>query len=89
MTDIKSAFYRFCDLLIDHIKKYDQKHRTDYLQTLYCYIAKERSLVRTAEALHIHVNTLKYRLRKIRELTDMDFDDDNVRARITLSFWLL
>lgn len=41
----------------------------ELFHTLQCYIANDLSLKVTAEMLHIHVNTLHYRLKKIEQLT--------------------
>ncbi|KGA98998.1 hypothetical protein AJ85_06860 [Alkalihalobacillus alcalophilus ATCC 27647 = CGMCC 1.3604] len=40
--------------------------------TLRSYLIHNQSIVDTAEALHIHKNTLHYRLKQIRELTGID-----------------
>ncbi len=39
----------------------------------------------TSSALHIHYNTLKYRINKIIELTDLSFSDKTI-FRLHLSF---
>lgn len=38
-----------------------------------------------ASALHVHPNTLRYRLRRIREFTGMDLDDPATRLVVALS----
>lgn len=44
----------------------------DLLQTLQMYIAENGDISRAAEKLHIHRNTLHYRLDRIRQLTGKD-----------------
>lgn len=44
----------------------------DLLQTLQMYIAENGDVSRTAQRLHIHRNTLHYRLDRIRQLTGKD-----------------
>ena len=68
---------------------YDRIHHTEFTRTLQVYLTKERSQSRTAEALHLHRNTLTYRLQRIRELLDCDPDDDDVRLHLLLSFRFL
>ena len=68
---------------------YDREHHTEFARTLQVYLAKERSQSRTADALHLHRNTLTYRLQRIRELLDCDPDDDDVRLHLLLSFRFL
>lgn len=44
----------------------------DLLHTLSCYVGNDLDRRRTATALHVHPNTLDYRLRRIVELTGLD-----------------
>jgi DNA-binding PucR family transcriptional regulator len=38
----------------------------------------------TSAALHVHRNTLAYRLRRIQEIAGLDFDDPRDLARVYL-----
>ncbi|MFL6238954.1 MAG: PucR family transcriptional regulator [Actinomycetes bacterium] len=44
----------------------------DLMQTLECYLANDLDRRGTATALHVHPNTLDYRLRRIGQLTGLD-----------------
>ncbi len=44
----------------------------DLLRTLDAYYRHDMSRGSTAEALNVHPRTLDYRLRRVRELTDLD-----------------
>ncbi|KAF1021525.1 MAG: Carbohydrate diacid regulator [Paracidovorax wautersii] len=44
-------------------------------KTLAAWLANERNAAQTAQALHVHRNTLNYRLRRIHEVTGLDLDD--------------
>lgn len=44
----------------------------ELLETLKLFIALNQSIKKTAEALHIHINTLHYRLKKIENLTSLN-----------------
>jgi sugar diacid utilization regulator len=52
----------------------------EYLSTLACYFRENNSPQRVAGELHIHRNTVSYRIRRIEELTDLDFR--NYRDRL-------
>ena len=45
------------------------------MPTLKCYLSNGNDSGLTAEKLHIHRNTLSYRLRKINEVSGLDFHD--------------
>ncbi|MBP2257744.1 CdaR family transcriptional regulator [Virgibacillus alimentarius] len=44
----------------------------ELLATLKCYFNHRQSIKDTASVMHIHTNTLHYRLRQIKEMTDVD-----------------
>jgi DNA-binding PucR family transcriptional regulator len=42
------------------------------METLRTYLDSDLDVSRTAEALYVHPNTVRYRLRRISELTGLD-----------------
>ena len=48
------------------------RNEQELLHTLRTFFANDLSLKQTAEALHIHINTLHYRLKKIQEYTKLN-----------------
>lgn len=50
---------------------------TELLQTLACFFDSGRSVRRTATALDVHENTIRYRLAKIQELSGLDMGADS------------
>ena len=48
---------------------------TDILAAVRAWFAAGRSIPRAAEALHVHVNTVRHRLGRFAELTGADLDD--------------
>ena len=67
------------------LKKYDEESETQLLETLRIYVRNSCRQSETAETMHIHLNTLKYRLRRITELTGIDFKDYDELLYIQLS----
>jgi DNA-binding PucR family transcriptional regulator len=62
----------------------DATSGTDYAKTLRTYLDCSRDSALTAERLSLHQNTLRYRLRRVKELFGIDlFDPDD-----TLTLWL-
>lgn len=56
------------DETIRALEEYDLNRRTRLLDTLQVYLTEERSLSRTADALHMHRNTLAKRIARIEEI---------------------
>ena len=78
----------FCPEDIATIRSYDEVHGSELCATLEQYLLHVGDPVAAAEALHVHRNTLLYRINKIRELTGMDLSDGNERLAIQLYFRL-
>ncbi|MCI1945564.1 PucR family transcriptional regulator [Clostridium luticellarii] len=66
--DMKIFYYDILGKLID----YDSKNSTELLQTLKVYIEENCNLVRTAQLLFVHKNTVKYRIRRIEQICNCD-----------------
>jgi sugar diacid utilization regulator len=73
---------------VEILSRYDQKNGSDLLSTLRVYMEQGMNQIHTANALFIHRNTLKYRLAKISELTDIDLSDPDEKLYLSLSLRL-
>lgn len=82
----KENLERLVDPLIIEMIEYDQLHHSEYAETMQVFLEQERNLIRTSKQLHIHRNTLVYRLEKMKELFAIELDDCECRARYILSF---
>lgn len=63
---------------VDRLIAYDTKRRTALLDTLERYLAERRSVIESARVLYIHPNTLRQRLGRIEELTELNLDEDDL-----------
>lgn len=79
----KFYFNIFKDIL-----EYDKKNSTTYVETIYNYIMHSKNLLATADALFIHKNTVVYRIKRAKELFNIDFDDTWVRFQFIFSYKL-
>jgi sugar diacid utilization regulator len=67
------------------LSSYDNANATQLLLTLDHWLAVAGDSTQAAERLHVHRNTLGYRLGRIRSITDVDLDDGNERLKLHLS----
>lgn len=65
---------------------YDRENNTEFYETLEHYLHQERSIARTAEEMGLHRNTLLYRIARIRELTQLNLENPEVRLHLLLSY---
>jgi GAF domain-containing protein len=62
---------------VGRLAAYDEQRQTQLLQTLEELLRRRGNISATAEALFVHPNTLRQRLRRIGELTDLDLRADD------------
>lgn len=62
----------FRSRLLGPVLAYDRTHGADLMLTLDTFLACAGSWSRCAERLHVHVNTLRYRIGRIEQLTGRD-----------------
>ncbi len=54
------------------IEKTDAEHNTEFLATIKTFLQQSGSIRDTANAMYVHYNTIRYRLKKIRDLIGID-----------------
>src|SRR5919199_2455895 len=59
------------------LAEYDEAHSAQLVRTLEEFLARRGTISATADALYIHPNTLRQRLRRIMELTGLDLRRDD------------
>ncbi|CAM5492667.1 PucR family transcriptional regulator [Streptomyces fumanus] len=67
--DVRRAFTA---RLLDPLREYDRRHRAELIPTLEAFLDCDGSWTRCAARLHLHVNTLRYRVGRIEQLTGRD-----------------
>lgn len=68
---------------------YDREHGGDLLETLRRWFAAVGDARATADALGLHVNTVRYRLKRIEEISGLQLDDPDARLLAELQVRLL
>ncbi|MFC9860417.1 MULTISPECIES: PucR family transcriptional regulator [unclassified Streptomyces] len=79
--DVRRAFTA---RLLDPLRDYDRRHRAELIETLEAFLDCDGSWTRCAARLHLHVNTLRYRVGRIEQLTGRDLS----RLEDKLDFFL-
>ena len=68
---------------------YDQTHRTELYRTFCAYLRKNMNLAKAAEELFIHYNTMKYRMKTIREITELESIGTKLAAELLIGIEIL
>jgi len=64
----------------------DAVYHGELYQTLFTFLTNNCNVTHTARELNLHRNSLLYRLNRIRELTELSFDDPETREYLYLSY---
>jgi hypothetical protein len=65
--------------------EYDRTHHSELVRSLSEYLERGGSLDQAAESLFIHRSTLKYRLRRVASLAQVDLTDPDARFNLQLA----
>jgi PucR family transcriptional regulator, purine catabolism regulatory protein len=66
-----SELRQFADDVLGGLCRDEPDRRQEYLLTLRCYLRENGSPQRAARSLHVHPNTVAYRIRRIEEITGL------------------
>lgn len=73
---------------LEWLQQYDRENQTNLTETLEVFLDAAGKANVTAQRLHIHINTLGYRLKRIEEIMNVDLDDPNQRTCLYLDLKL-
>jgi DNA-binding PucR family transcriptional regulator len=75
----KRSFNNSC---LDKLREYDREHNSSLLHTLNVFLSNDSNAKDAADVLHVHTNTLNYRLKRISEIGEINLT--NMDQKVTL-----
>ena len=72
--------------VLGKLSTHEHEHKSEYLTTLACYFRENNSPQRASRILHVHPNTVAYRVKRIEEITGLRLDNytDRLIAQVAL-----
>jgi purine catabolism regulator len=83
-----SSLERFCLDTIEPLITHDRERGTELVKTLRVFLEHNQNSASAAKALHIHYNTLRYRLDRIKKLLGDALDNPQQRLTIEVALQL-
>jgi sugar diacid utilization regulator len=76
----------FAHEVLGRLSEHEHEHKSEYLATLACYFRENNSPQRASRLLHVHPNTVAYRIKRIEEITGLRLDNyrDRLIAQVAL-----
>lgn len=71
---------------LGELEKYDNDCKNELIETLEAFAANQFDITKTAKALFLHRNTLRYRLKRIEEILNIKLDNFNIKLNIFAAF---
>jgi sugar diacid utilization regulator/putative methionine-R-sulfoxide reductase with GAF domain len=75
----------FIQEVLGDLIKYENSRKGELLKTLFVYLESNQNVKKTADVLHVHINTLNYRLKRIEEILRMDLTNSSQLLNIHLA----
>lgn len=75
----------FATRILEPLFDYDRRHSSELVHTLGTFLECAGSWNTCAERMHVHVNTVRYRIRRIEELTGRDLSTMSDRVDLFLA----
>jgi DNA-binding PucR family transcriptional regulator len=85
LQNSKEELIDFIQEVLGSLIEYEQSRKGELLSTLIVYLDQNQNIKKTADALHIHTNTLSYRLKRIEEILLTDLNDSQQLFNIHLA----
>ena len=74
----------FYDSVLGRLHEYDEQNSSDLVKSLACFLEANGHWGDAAEKLFVHRHTLRYRMKRVEEITGRDLDQSQDR----MEFWL-
>ncbi len=78
----------YASLTLGPLEKKREKYE-NLLETMEAFFATNGNIIKSAERLFIHRNTMKYRLDQVEKLLDCSLENAEVRLRLQLAVYIL
>jgi hypothetical protein len=69
---------------VAELRRHDRANETDYVATLRAWLEAQGDPVKAGKRLGVHENTVRYRLRKMAEITELPLDDARKRLAMMI-----
>ncbi|MCZ8521768.1 MULTISPECIES: PucR family transcriptional regulator [Paenibacillus] len=75
---------RYTNPSLEKLRAYDREHHGSLIETLEAYLSCDSNMKEAAERLHIHANSLAYRLKRIADIGGIDLGSMDQKVTLYL-----
>lgn len=85
LQNSEEELFDYIHEVLGALLEYEQTRKGELLTTLFVYLEQNQNMKKTVEMLHIHANTLTYRLKRIEDILLIDLTDSKQLFNIHLA----
>lgn len=89
MNNPREDLKNYVDKMLGPLIKYKNSSNNEFVETLRIYLKNNSNWTETKNILHIHGNTLTYRLKRVSEILNIDLNNYNDKLRLEIAFEIL
>src|SRR5215211_5332064 len=84
MSEDPGELQGFFEETVAPLVAYDEQYETELVRTLETFLDADGNVAKTSERLFTHRHTIRYRLERVKELTELDVSSTDGRERLSL-----
>jgi sugar diacid utilization regulator len=84
MAEDPGELQRFYAETIEPLVAYDEQYETELVRTVEAFLEADGNVAGTAQRLFTHRHTIRYRLERVRELSELDVSSTDGREKLSL-----
>ena len=81
-------FLKYYNERLSFLEEYDKEYKAELTMTLWAFLENDCNLNKTAAALFIHINTLRYRISKMEELTKSNLKSNSNLTEFYICYYI-
>ncbi len=81
----QEILFDFCQEYLSLLEESDRMNGTEYINTLKAYIQHQGIINEISETMHVHPNTLRNRIKRMEEITGIDFQDSETFINLVIA----
>ncbi|MGO4887579.1 helix-turn-helix domain-containing protein [Anaerobacillus sp. MEB173] len=89
MKSTEEELYQFVIDQLQPLIQYNHQNRNELINTLEVYLNFNQNMKETAQELHLHLNTLSYRIKRIEEILGLQLKDGTTIFNLQLAWHIL
>ena len=84
MSEDPGELQRFYAETVEPLVAYDDQYEAQLLRTVEAFLDNDGNVAGTAQKLHTHRHTIRYRLERVRDLSGLDVGSTDGREKLSL-----